>query len=264
MTVLASCLFEGAILHRRYKPVRHELSYHVNNVFIDIDQLESISKTSWLFGYNCRKLFGINDRSHGTGTGQSISDQAWNLMRQLPHGVQVKHIFMFCYPNVLGRIFNPLTIYFGFDTDDALCATIYEVNNFHGERHSYVLETMQDTTYQAGKAFYVSPFNAVEGTYHFHVLLEGGRMRINITLMEGKAMKLCARFEGQRKPFSDAALLRGLLSLAFQPVKVLGAILWESTKLRWKGLPYTARPAHPKWAASVSSVAVVQQTEKVN
>ena len=26
-------------------------------------------------------------------------------------------VFMFCYPSVLGYVFNPLTVYYGFDAD---------------------------------------------------------------------------------------------------------------------------------------------------
>jgi len=264
VTALASCLYQGAIVHRRYRPLRHALSYHVNNVFLDVDQLGAISKASWLFGYNQRKLFGINDRSHGAGTSQSLAAQAWSLMRGLPQGGDITRIFMFCYPNVLGFVFNPLTIYFGFDAQNKICAAIYEVNNFHGERHSYVLETAAGASHEAGKAFYVSPFNAVEGTYHFHLLMEDERLRINIALLEGKAMKLCARFEGQRQALSDSALLRGLFSLAVQPIKVVAAILWESTKLHVKGLRILARPAHPRWSATLSATLPLTPIKKVN
>ena len=54
-------------------------------------------------------------------------------------GDAVKRVFMFCYPRVLGYVFNPLTVYYGVDSSDRLCLMIYEVNNTFGERHCYVI-----------------------------------------------------------------------------------------------------------------------------
>ena len=41
------------------------------------------------------------------------------LVRASPRAAsRVSRVFMFCYPSVLGYVFNPLTVYYGFDSRD--------------------------------------------------------------------------------------------------------------------------------------------------
>jgi uncharacterized protein len=134
-----TCLYRGEVVHRRLNPLRHELRYRVFNLFADVDRLEETASRLRLFSYNRFNLFGINDRNHGPGDGTPVRDHAWKLARSADGGDAVTRIFMFCYPSVLGYVFNPLTVYYGFDAQDRLRLMIYEVNNTFGGRHSYVV-----------------------------------------------------------------------------------------------------------------------------
>lgn len=254
MKGLSSSLCVGEVMHRRYQPLRHELRYQVANLLVDIDELPQLSKKSWLFGYNKFSLFSVQDKNHGPADGTSISKHVRALMDALPTNQSVKRIFMFAYPAVFGRVFNPLTVYFGFSADDELVAMVYEVNNTFGQRHSYAVAVSGQETHTATKELYVSPFNAVAGDYHFRVTLSQGHLRLNIALFEGTTFKLCARFDGNQTKFSDAALMQSALSLLWQPIKVIGGIHYEALKLYLKGLRIAPRPAHAKFASTISKV----------
>ena len=175
MSGMRTCLYEGEVVHRRLAPVTHELRYRVYNFFADVDELPDLARRLKLFSYNRFNLFSIDDRKHGPGDGTPIHEFVWSLVRAAGKAEEVKRIFMFCYPRVLGYVFNPLTVYYGVDASDRLCLMIYEVNNTFGERHSYVIPVDESGTQSCDKKFYVSPFNPVEGHYEFRLQPPGDR-----------------------------------------------------------------------------------------
>lgn len=248
-----SCLYLGEVGHRRLAPVRHDLRYRVYNLFADIDELPQLASRLRLFGYNRFNLFGIADRDHGPGDGTSIRDHVWSLVKASEAGAGVARVFMFCYPRVLGYVFNPLTVYYGFDAQGGLRLMIYEVNNTFGERHSYVIPADEGLHQTCAKKFYVSPFNHVEGHYDFKFQAPGDRLTLAIKLTTREGPKLTAWFAGTRRALTDLALLRSFVGLPLLPLKVFGAIHWEAAKLWLKGLRPVARPAPPTAVSVVGS-----------
>lgn len=246
-----SCLYHGEVVHRRLSPLRHELRYRVFNLFADVDGLEALSARLRLFGYNRLNLFGINDRNHGPGDGTPIREHAWRLVRAAEGGGEVSRIFMFCYPSVLGYVFNPLTVYYGYDDRNLLRVMVYEVNNTFGGRHSYVVPVGESFAQSAPKHFFVSPFNAVEGRYIFRFTAPEQSMALGVALSVGGTPVLKAYVSGERAPLNDAMLLRSFLSVPFLTLKVIGAIHLQALKLWWKGLKINRRPAGPNHTVDV-------------
>lgn len=231
--------------------MRHELRYRVFNLFADVDRLDEIGKSLRLFSYNKLNLFSVMDRNHGPGDGMPIRDHAWRLAREAQGGNSVKRIFMFCYPSVLGYVFNPLTVYYGFDGEDRLRLMIYEVNNTFGGRHSYVVPVGDTLAQSAPKHFYVSPFNAVEGRYDFHFSVPGDRMALGITLTVADQPVLNAYVSGARQNLDDRVLLRSFVGLPFLTLKIIGAIHLQALKLWWKGLRLKPRPVSPNHTVDI-------------
>lgn len=245
-----NAIFKGKLTHRRYLPVRHELAYEVADVLVDVDKLDELNSSLRLIGHNRRRLFSIDDRNHGLSDGTSIAVHLRKLFATLKLDTPINRIFMLCYPAVLGKVFNPLTVYFGIGADGRWLGVIYEVSNTFGQRHAYVLAVDDDNRQRAEKGFYVSPFNKVEGEYRFNIERTAGALRLNIALFEQGKLKFAARFEGRETPLTDRALFNGLMRLALQPLKVLVAIHWEALKLYLKGLRPTPRPAHAAYATT--------------
>jgi DUF1365 family protein len=240
-----TCLYRGEVVHRRLNPVRHELRYRVFNLFADIDRLEETAAGLRLFSYNRLNLFSVMDRNHGPGDGTPIREHIWKLVRGADGGEHVKRVFMFCYPSVLGYVFNPLTVYYGFDAEDRLRLMIYEVNNTFGGRHSYVVPVGAEFAQTAPKHFFVSPFNAVEGNYTFHFTSPGEKMALGVALSIAEKPVLNAYVSGHRASLSDGALLRSFLGVPFLTFKVIGAIHLQALRLWWKGLSLKRRPKAP-------------------
>lgn len=243
MSTAASCLYAGEVTHKRVRPIQHQLRYTVCNMFVDVAELPELSRRLAVFSYNRFNLFSISDRQFGPGDGTSINDHVWSLVRSAGFGSEVKRIFMLCFPAVFGRVFNPLTTYYCLDAEGHASLMIYEVRNTFGERHAYVIPAGKSGHQSHAKAFYVSPFNAVEGRYAFKAEMPGDDMFLGVTLHVDDAPVLQAWFKGTRIALSDATLIRSFFSLAVQPLKVVGGIHLEAFKLWWKGLRLSPRPA---------------------
>ena len=240
-----SCLYHGEVVHRRLTPLRHELRYRVFNLLADVDRLDELSHALTFFSYNRANMFSIMDRNHGPGDGTPVREHAWSLVRAAKGGEAVRRIFMFCYPSVLGYVFNPLTVYYAVDAEDRLRLMIYEVNNTFGGRHSYVLPVGDSLAHSAPKHFFVSPFNAVEGHYTFNFTAPEEKMALGIALSVADVPVLKAYVSGTRKPLTDANLLRAFLSVPLLTLKVTAAIHLHALKLWWKGLKLKRRPGGP-------------------
>lgn len=242
MSALSSCLYVGEVMHRRLAPVRHELRYKVYNLFIDVDEIEKFAKQLKLLSYNRFNFFALNDRNFGLSDGTSIRDYAWSLVKRSSEGSKITRIFMFCYPSVLGRVFNPLTTYYCFDDEEQLCLMIYEVSNTFGERHSYIVPVDETNRQSCKKRFYVSPFNKVEGHYDFTIQSPADELKLGIRLTDSNGPCLNAWFSGTKQELTDQALLRSFLSLPLLPLKIIGGIHWEALKLLIKGMRLQQRP----------------------
>ncbi len=242
---MSSSLYVGEVVHRRLMPVQHELRYRVYNLYADVDELPDLHRRLRTFSYNRPNLFSIRDRDHGSGDGTPIAEHAWTVVRRSAVGADVKRIFMFTYPRVLGYVFNPLTVYYGLDSGGQLRMVIYEVNNTFGQRHSYAVLFDGNQQPSCRKVFHVSPFNGVEGTYDFHATPPDDTLKLAISLSTEAGPCLTAWFAGRRRPLSDAGLLRSFLSLPLQPVKIIGGIHLEAAKLWLKGLKLRPRPLPP-------------------
>ena len=46
-----SCIYNGYVSHTRYKPVKHSLRYNTFSLFIDLDEIENLSKNNFIFSW---------------------------------------------------------------------------------------------------------------------------------------------------------------------------------------------------------------------
>ncbi len=255
MSSLVSCLYRGEVVHRRLAPVRHELRYSVYNFFADIDELANLDKSLKFFSYTRFNIFSIDDRKFGPGDGTPIREYVWSHVKKSDVGHDVAKVFMFCYPSVLGYVFNPLTVFYAFNSVGCLKLMIYEVNNTFGERHSYVIPVGETSHQSCNKKFYVSPFNKVEGHYDFSIQTPDEELQLGIRLTNSEGPCLNAWFAGKKLPLTDGALLKSFVSLPLLPFKIVGGIHWEAAKLWWKGMRLVKRPVPLDPPISISKTA---------
>lgn len=255
-----SRLYEGEVFHRRLRPRVHELSYRVFYMLLDLDELDGLSRRSRLFAHNRFSLFSFHDADHGDGSGAPL--RSWIEAQLLRAGIGIAggRISVLCFPRVLGFVFNPISVYFCHRPDGSLAATLYEVNNTFGDRHSYLIPVEAGTagtlTQDCDKAFYVSPFLPVAGRYHFKLLRPGARFALTIRECDADGPMLTASFAGRARPFRDRDLLAAFIRHPLMTLKVVAGIHVEAARLWRKGLRLAARPAAPASPVTIVKPAV--------
>ena len=128
-------LYIGEVIHQRFAPRPHRLSYHIFQVLLDLDR---VPKTLWL-AHNRFNLFSFYDRDHGPDQGDkagSLRDRMAAMLREKGLYTDGDRIWLLTMPRVLGFVFNPISLYFLQGPDGLLKAGVYEVNNTFGDRHS--------------------------------------------------------------------------------------------------------------------------------
>ncbi|KNX36818.1 hypothetical protein VV01_06110 [Luteipulveratus halotolerans] len=148
----------------------------------------------------------------------------------------------------LGHAFDPLTIYWCWDRDDALVAVIAEVRNTYGERHAYLVRPDSRGRASAEKALYVSPFNDVSGHYAMSVPPPtAAGVDIRITLHRDGHPPFVTSWRGRPARPRDAP--RVLLRLPLAPHVVTLRIRLRGVRLWLRRVPVQPRPAHHRQEA---------------
>lgn len=232
-------LYRTTIVHRRFSPRAHALKARAAYVRVDIERLPQGLR---LMGANRRGLFSVQTADHGTGGDLATFIRA----RGASSGADCSGpVHLLTLPRLLGYVFNPVSVFVCHDADGQPSASLFEVNNFHGERHYYVNRLdpgLERHTHHARKEFHVSPFLALEHTYRFALELRDDHVHFAITEYEGEKPVLYARMAGTGAPLSDRALARAAIAFPLQSFAIVGQILWEAAKLWIKRVPVVPHP----------------------
>ena len=89
---------------------------------------------------------------------------------------------MLANARVLGHVFDPLSVFWCYDSDGVLVCVVAEVHNTYGERHAYLLRPDEAGVAVTDKDFYVSPFFDVSGTYELRFTLRPDLVATSVTL----------------------------------------------------------------------------------
>ncbi len=259
---MKSSLYEGQVIHQRFTPRPHRLSYHIFQVLLDLDRLDDDLKPLKVFSRNRFNLFGFYDRDHGPDQASSreapLKDRMAAMLAERGLWKDGDRIFLMAMPRILGFVFNPISLYFVQGTDDTLKCVVYEVNNTFGDRHSYVLPVTDQsrTIHQhSDKRLHVSPFMDMDMAYDFDLTAPEDRFALKIDLSKkretGFERYLFAGFTAGCQALADKALLRLFFVMPLMTLKVVVGIHWEALLLAAKGLRLKPKPPTERSSVSV-------------
>jgi len=231
-------LVVGTVSHHRVGPVRHGFRHAVYQWLVDLDALPA--QPWWL-----RPFCTFRSRDH---LGDPHRDLKTNVERFLAQrGIRLgpgARVLMLANARVLGHVFDPLTVYWCLDRDEALVCVVAEVHNTYGERHTYLLEPDAYGRAVADKEFYVSPFNDVTGRYEMRFTLEPERVATSIALRRGGEVVFSASLNGRPTPATRAAVVRQIMTKPLMPQRVSALIRAHGILLWARRLPVVRRPHH--------------------
>tara|TARA_B100001250_G_scaffold39113_1_gene31131 strand:+ start:1158 stop:1919 length:762 start_codon:yes stop_codon:yes gene_type:complete len=238
-----SKIYEGSVIHKRFRPKKHYFKYSVFSLLIDLNEIDHIESQIKFFSYNKFNIISFFDKDHGPRDGSSIRKWVLKNLNNIGINEEKIQIKLLCYPRIFGYVFNPLSIFFIYNQNSQLKSILYEVKNTFGEQHTYIFKTNSEGTIinSCNKKFHVSPFIEMECTYYFRVLNPSNKMSVIIDQSDANGKLLYASQDGTSKELNNKNLLISFISHPLMTFKIIAAIHYEAFKLWLKGIKIIKR-----------------------
>lgn len=254
---LASAVYEGVVTHRRHWPHAHAFSYRMAQLYLDLDELDTVFDEHALWSLNRRNLAEFRRSDYigppGTPLSQAVRDCAEQALGRRPHGP----IRMLTHLRYGGFVFNPVSFYYCMSDDGAdLDCIVAEITNTPWkERHAYVLpvETAKPhghaLQWTFDKTFHVSPFMGMQRQYSWRFNQPGDALRVHMAVTHDERHEFDATLSLQRRPLDAASLRRVLWRYPLMTAQVVGAIHWQALRLWLKRNPVHTHPPASRGSA---------------
>ena len=239
-----SFIYNGSVIHKRFKPKEHFFKYKVFSLLIDLSELKSIDQKISFFSLNRFNLISFYEKDHGNRDGSSLVD--WVKLNLKNNNIKTENIKikLLCYPRIFGYVFNPLSIFFIYGNKEKLISILYEVKNTFGEQHTYVFRVDSENNLiqnNCSKKFHVSPFIEMNCKYFFKILRPNKKLSVIIDQYDEKGKILFASQDGIRSDLTSNQLLKSYLKHPLMTFKVISAIHFEAFKLWIKGIKFVKK-----------------------
>ncbi len=249
-----SAIYSGTVRHRRFQPARHEFSYSLFMAFLDIDRIPEVMARSRVSSYNRWNWASFFESDH-------FGDPSRPLRHRLrddaaSHGITLPEgpVFLLTHLRYLGYCFNPISLYFCYDTAGTLKNILCEVNSTFGEAKNYWLGAHNrlpcgggsgdnSLRFHAAKQMHVSPFMAMNLGYEFVFTEPADHLVAHMNTLDQGVSFFDATLALTHQPWTSANLTAALAKQPWMTAKVMAAIHWQALRLWWKRVPVYTHPA---------------------
>jgi len=236
-------------MHHRLAPKVHSFHYNVFMFYLDLDEIDSLSKKMKFMSRNRFNLFNFRDKDHlqlpreNPDTSKNIREHITDYLKANGVNIGAGRIMVLTNLCTLGYQFNPVSFYFCYDDQDNAVCSIVEVCNTFLEMKPYFLgaDTMKKDQFKLNteKYFYVSPFIEMDTNFDFDLHIPGEKLQIKIDDYDKAGKRFfISTLSGERRPLKDSTLLYYFLSFPLITLKIIGLIHWQALKLWLKKIPY--------------------------
>jgi DUF1365 family protein len=247
---MQSCLYEGRLRHRRFRPVAHEFRLPLYLVYLDLDELDRVFRGRWLWSTSRPAFARFRREDHLGDPALPLAQAVRALVAERTGRRPTGPIRLLTQLRVAGYVFNPVSFFYCHDPDGALASIVADVTNTPwNERHRYVLPIEAKGSrihrLRSAKQFHVSPFMPMDLDYAWTFHAPGRRLAVRIENLAPDGERLFdAVLSLRRREITGPNLARALLRHPLMPLRVIAGIYAQAFRLHRKGLPTHPHPAH--------------------
>ena len=245
-------IYVGTLRHRRFFPRRHEFTYPLFMVALDVDKIPEMMSISPFVSYNQWNWASFFEEDHFGNPRLSLrkrlSYDANAHKMALPDG----KVYLLTHLRYLGYNFNPVSFFYCHDAAGSLDTIVAEVNNTFGETHNYWLRSTSvgdgdSVRYQFEKEFHVSPFLQMGQQYDWTFASSGDSLIVQTNSYENGSQIFDATLRLEPREWNRKNLHSVLRRYPWMTLKVISAIHWQALRLWGKKVPVAHHPGAGKF-----------------
>ena len=247
---LASAIYEGRVTHQRRRPRRHDFSYDMGYLYLDLDELPGLLDGHPLWSTRRPAPGWFRRKDYFGPPTQDLAQAVRGEIARQKGVAPTGPVRLLTHPRYWGLCFNPVSFYYVFDpTGRHLEWVLAHVTNTPwGETHAYVLgpfasdEPTPTWHPSQAKEFHVSPFMEMDMEYRWQIRQPGDRLLVVIENHDDQGKLFQAVLDLEHRPLTRKGLGRLLWAYPWQSLKVVHGIYWQALKLWAKKVPYVPHP----------------------
>ena len=247
---MASAVYEGTVSHHRHVPRPHGFRYRMAQLYLDLDEIDTVFQQRWLWSVDRPNLAAFHRRDYLGPPEQGLADAARDRVHQALGRRPAGPVRLLTHLRYAGYVFNPVSFYYCFAPGgERLDSIVAEITNTPWkERHSYVLGVERADQHgralhwRFDKRFHVSPFMAMQREYDWRFTPPADDLHVHMTVLDAGRPEFVADARLHRRPLDGAALRRVLWRYPLMTAQVIGAIHWQALQLWLKRTPVHDHP----------------------
>ena len=246
-----SCIYEGTIRHRRFRPRPNLFQYRLFFMYLDLVELATVFDAHPLWSFQRPNIAYFRRKDHFGDSRKPIDVAVRDLVAEKSGRPPQGPIRMLTHLRYFGYCFNPASFYYCYDTTDTRVETIVvEIHNTPwGEVHCYVLTADLNEhpvknwrRHRFQKVFHVSPFIDMNIDYDWRFREPDRTLRVHMIDYHDGQLLFDASLALQRRDISPGALTDVLIKYPLMTAKVTAMIYWQALRLLLKKTPVFDHP----------------------